>query len=145
MMMKKASGGDSPLRQGAGKTSGPSRSRVDDAGGLQYIFWKMDQVLGLSHRGEYIGRRAMSGGGPGSTPCPGAATGWPAPWGVWPPSGPPLFLLWTPSRVGKIETLAFVSSNSENISCVTFLKHKTAENRELALWHLINRLILENA
>jgi hypothetical protein len=38
--------------------------------------------------------------------------------------------------------LAFVSSNSENISCVAYLKHK---NRELALWHLINRLVPENA
>jgi hypothetical protein len=41
--------------------------------------------------------------------------------------------------------LALVSSNSENISCVTFLKHKIAENRELALWHLVNRLVPENA
>jgi hypothetical protein len=46
---------------------------------------------------------------------------------------------------GKIGTLAFVSSNSENISCVAFLKHKKAENRELALWHLVRRLVLENA
>jgi hypothetical protein len=46
---------------------------------------------------------------------------------------------------GKIGTSAFVSSNSENISCVAFLKYKTAENRELALWHLVNRLIPENA
>jgi hypothetical protein len=45
----------------------------------------------------------------------------------------------------KIGGLAFLSSNFENISCVTFLKHKTAENRELALWHLINRLVPENA
>jgi hypothetical protein len=45
----------------------------------------------------------------------------------------------------KIGTSAFVSSKSENISCVSFLKHKTAENRELALWHLVNRLGLENA
>jgi hypothetical protein len=41
--------------------------------------------------------------------------------------------------------LAFVSSNSENISCVIFLKHKIAENRELARWHLVNRLVPENA
>jgi hypothetical protein len=41
--------------------------------------------------------------------------------------------------------LAFVSSNSENISCVAFLKYKTVENRELALWHLVNRLVPENA
>jgi hypothetical protein len=40
---------------------------------------------------------------------------------------------------------AFVSSNSENISYVTFLKHKTAENRELALCHLVNRLVPKNA
>jgi hypothetical protein len=41
--------------------------------------------------------------------------------------------------------LAFVSSNFENISCVEFLKHKTVENRELALWHLVNMLLPENA
>jgi hypothetical protein len=41
--------------------------------------------------------------------------------------------------------LAFVSSNSENISCVTFLKHKNSRKQELALWHLVNRLVPENA
>jgi hypothetical protein len=46
---------------------------------------------------------------------------------------------------GKIGTSDFVLSNSENISGVTFLKHKAAENRELALWHLVNRLVPENA
>jgi hypothetical protein len=45
----------------------------------------------------------------------------------------------------KIGTSAFVSSNSENISYVAFLKYKTGENRELALWHLVSRLVLENA
>jgi hypothetical protein len=46
---------------------------------------------------------------------------------------------------GKIGTLAFVSSNSENISYVAFLKHKNNRNRELALWYLVSRLVLENA
>ena len=41
----------------------------------------------------------------------------------------------------KIGTLAFVLSNSENISCVTFLKHKNSRKQELALWHLVNRLV----
>ena len=36
-------------------------------------------------------------------------------------------------RVGKIGGWVFVPSNSENISCVTFLKRKTAENTQLAL------------
>jgi hypothetical protein len=46
---------------------------------------------------------------------------------------------------GKIGTSGFVSSNSENISCVTFLKHKNRRKQELALWHLVNRLVPENA
>jgi hypothetical protein len=60
---------------------------------------------------------------------------------------------WTPSRSrsvfdtlpGKIRLLELISSNSENISCVAFLKHKIAENRELALWHLVHRLVPEMA
>ena len=48
-------------------------------------------------------------------------------------------------RVGKIGTWPFVSCNSENIRRSTFLEQKTTENRELALWHLVNRLVPENA
>ena len=33
----------------------------------------------------------------------------------------------------KIGTAAFELSNSENISCVTFLKHKNSRKQELAL------------
>ena len=36
-------------------------------------------------------------------------------------------------RDGKILTGVFVLCNSENISCVAFLKQKTAENKKLAL------------
>ena len=50
-----------------------------------------------------------------------------------------------PVVTGKIGTWLFVWSNSENIYCVTVLKPKTAENRQLALWHLVNRLVPENA
>jgi hypothetical protein len=46
---------------------------------------------------------------------------------------------------GKIGTSGFDSSNSDNISCVTFLKHKNSRKQELALWHLANRLVPENA
>jgi hypothetical protein len=75
-------------------------------------------------------------------PRPGAGPRHPM---VWLAPGPPPSLLWTPSHVEKIGTLTFVSSNSENISRVAFLKHKTIENRELALWHLVNRLVPKNA
>jgi hypothetical protein len=61
--------------------------------------------------------------------------------------------LWAPSgsfsvlvlRSGKIGVSVFGLSNSDNISGVAFPKHKTAKNRELALWHLVSRLVLEIA
>jgi phage replication-related protein YjqB (UPF0714/DUF867 family) len=72
------------------------------------------------------------------------ARGWPTPpYGVaalWPTSGSHSIFVLHP---GKIEISELVSSNSENISCVSFLEYKTAENRELTLWHLVNRLVLE--
>jgi hypothetical protein len=102
--------------------------------------------LGFSPWREYIGGRAMSEGGPG------AHTTWWHDHGVtrattW--CGCLLALLLLPFglrlRDSKIVTLGFVSSNSENIFCVTFLKHKNSRKQELALWHLVNRLVLENA
>jgi hypothetical protein len=46
---------------------------------------------------------------------------------------------------GKIGVLAFVSSNSENIFCTTFLKYENSRKQELVLWHLVTRLVPENA
>jgi hypothetical protein len=48
-------------------------------------------------------------------------------------------------RDSKIGTLVFVSSNFENIFCTTFLKYKNSRKQELALWHLVNRLVPQNA
>ena len=54
-----------------------------------------------------------------------------------------------PSGLRNLPELLFmeekISSNFEDILCVGFLKPKTAENTELALWHLVNRLVPENA
>jgi hypothetical protein len=81
--------------------------------------------LGFSSRREYIGGRPMSEGGPGAHTTWSCGQGWTRAT-LW--CGQPL----APLRVsfglrlvsGKIGTSGFVSSNSENISCVTFLKHK---------------------
>jgi hypothetical protein len=91
---------------------------------------KLIRCLGVSRRGEFIGGRAMSGGGPGAHTMPqrgqwvARAMGW---------CGrplPPLRLRFGLRLVSeKIGTLAFVSSNSENISCVTFLKHKNSRKQ----------------
>jgi hypothetical protein len=113
-----------------GRASGPSRSRVDDSGGLQYVSWKIDRALRFSHRGEYIGGRAASGGGPGGPttwwrgPGAGCATLW-CGWRLAPLRL--CFGLRLMSR--KTGTLAFVSSNSENISCVAFLEHKNSRKQ----------------
>jgi hypothetical protein len=72
-------------------------------------------------------------------------------WGAVPPYGvastwpSPISALDSVFVSGKIGGLAFVSSNSENISCVTFLKYKNSRKQELALWNLVNRLVPENA
>jgi hypothetical protein len=129
-----------------GKASRPSRSCIDDGGGLQYVSRKTDRVFYIfPSRGIYRRKGGVRKWTRGPHQAPAWPRGSPRHGVVRPPSGTPLSLLWTPSRFGKIETLAFVSSNSENISCVAFLKHKNSRNRELTLWHLISRLVLENA
>ena len=60
---------------------------------------------------------------------------------VWMPCGPLLLPFGLRVRVRKIGGWVFFPSNSENIYCVTFLKRKTAENTQLALWHLVNRYV----
>jgi hypothetical protein len=91
---------------------------------------KLIGSLGFSRRGEYIGGRAASGGGPGSL----------TPWWHGPGLGratlgcgrvlAPLRLIFElRDALGKIGGSAFVSSNSENISCVAFLKHKNCRKQ----------------
>jgi hypothetical protein len=94
------------------------------------FFGKLIGPLGFSQRGEYIGGRAASEGGLGGPtswwrrPGAGRATLWCG----WPLA--PLRLCFGLRLVSeKIGTLAFVSSNSENISCVAFLKHKNSRKQ----------------
>jgi hypothetical protein len=58
------------------------------------------------------------------------ARGWAVPphgeVGPWPPSGSRSVFGTLP---GKIRLLELVSSNSENISCVAFLKHKNSRKQ----------------
>jgi hypothetical protein len=94
--------------------------------------------LGFSHRRLYIGGGAILEG------TRGAHTRW------WHGQGWTRATRWCGHLLdllrlcfglrlvsGKIGTSSFVSSNSENISCVTFLKHKSNGKQELALWHLV--------
>ena len=81
----------------------------------------------------------------GPTPSGGVARGTRATLWCGHPSGPLRVSFGLRVRVGKIGTSGFVSSNSENISRTTFLKYKNNRKQELAPWHLVNRLVPENA
>jgi hypothetical protein len=64
------------------------------------------------------------------SPQVGAARGWAAPPGGEAGPWPPLRLIFGLREASvKIGGSAFVSSNSENISCVTFLKHKNSKKQ----------------
>jgi hypothetical protein len=128
MVVEKASG------RVPGRAPGSSRSRFDDGGGLQYVSGKSDLSLRFfPSRGLYRRRGIVRSGArrphhgwaqPGAVPRPPV---------VWPASGPPPSHLRSSRSFGKIRGLAFVSSNSENISCVTFPKHK--KQQKTGNWH----------
>jgi hypothetical protein len=65
-----------------------------------------------------------------SSPQVGVARAWAAPphgvASLWPLSGSPSVLFLCP---GKIGVSVVISSNSENISCVAFLKHKNSRKQ----------------
>jgi hypothetical protein len=141
MVVEKASGRDSPLRQGAGKSFWTLPISGRRWRWLTMCFWKIDQVFRFFlSRGIYRRKGGVR-----------RWTSWSHPW--WRGQGlghatlgcgqalAPLRLIFgLRDASGKTGGSAFVSSNSENISCVAFLKHKNSRNRELALWHLVNRL-----
>jgi hypothetical protein len=83
--------------------------------------------LGFSHQRLYIGGGATLEGTRGAHTIGWRGQGWNVPPGgvatSWPSS---VFALDIVSSRGEIGILGFISSNSENISCVTFLKHKNS-------------------
>ena len=128
-----ASGDDFSLRQGAGKSFRTPRDGFGVDGGYRTLRGFLLGYLGFLRDGEYMGEEAES-----------EATWWAQTQGrrghrasrAWPLSGQLAGLLqlpfWLCLRDGKIRSWVFVPCNSENICCRTFLKHKTAENRN---WH----------
>jgi hypothetical protein len=89
---------------------------------------KLIGSLCFSRRGEYIGGRAASGGGPGGlTPWWGDQGLGRAPLGCGWPVAPLRLIFGLREASVKIGGSAFISFNSENISCVAFLKHKNSK------------------
>jgi hypothetical protein len=86
---------------------------------------KAIRPLGFSRLGDFIGKGASSGDGPGGLTMGGHGQGLGcAPlWCGW-PLGPVYLIFGLREASVKTGGSAFVSSNSKNISCETFLKHK---------------------
>ena len=130
-----------------GRTSELPRSEIDDDGRdgtFRGIF--IGKRLGFLRHRVFIGKRWTSGAWWGHHaiarhgPTLGRALLCRGALGALPK---------VPSGLRKLPDLLFmdekISSDSEDISRVGFLKRKTAENTELSLWHLVNRLVPENA
>jgi hypothetical protein len=117
-----------------GRASGSSRSRVDDGGGLQYVFWKIDRVLRV-----FPSRRIYRQKG-------GVRR-----WARWPhhlvarardrprhpmvhlPAGPPPSLLWTPSRIGKNRNFGFCFVQFREYFLCNF--SETQKHQKTGNWH----------
>ena len=93
--------------------------------------------LGFSIKEVFMGKRATSGEPCGPHTMSPCGRGNPRRHVGWELRGSPPSPFGLRVRDGKIGTWVFVPCNSENISCVTFLKRKTAENRKLALGILL--------
>jgi hypothetical protein len=89
------------------------------------ISGKLPTLLGFSISRLFIGEGASSGGCQGILTCRGRGQGLGRVALVCGALVAPLRLLFGSLELpGKIRLLELVSSNSENISCVAFLKHK---------------------
>ena len=70
MVMKMASGDNSPLRQSAGKSSRTPRDGFNDGGSIGVLCENWLSVLGIFRFGEYMGERARSVDARGPHTCP---------------------------------------------------------------------------
>jgi hypothetical protein len=113
-----------------GRAPGSSQSRFDDGGGLQYVSRKSNLSFRFfPSRGLYRRRgsvRRWTRWSHHRWARPGAE---PHPLVVRLAPGPLRLIFGLREASIKIGGSAFVSSNSENISCVTFLKHKNSRKQ----------------
>jgi hypothetical protein len=136
-----SSEGNSLSRQGAGTETSVPRNCSSMAAALRNFSW-MDAGRFRVFASEAIYRRNDDVRGHPRGPHHGLAR----PEGGAPPGGVATSV---PSSVSTLDSvfvsekkgcLTFVSSNSENISCITFLKYKNSRKQEL-----VNRLVPKNA
>ena len=133
MAMKKTSGGDSPLRQGAGKSFWTLPIFGSTAAADRDVFWKSDRVLRFfSSGGTYRRKGAVRGGATWphtGLARPGARPRRPC---VWGPRGPPPSGL----RMFGSSPVKYDFWNLFRPIPRIFPVHH--------FWHFVNRLVPEN-
>jgi hypothetical protein len=140
MAMKKTSGGDSPLRQGAGKSFWTLPIFGSPAAVDRDVFWKIDQVFRFFPSGGLYRRRGDVRGG---VRWPHTWLAWPRPWprqpSVWGPCGPLLLLFGSLEASWKNKTsgTCFVQFR-EYFMCIT---SETQKPQKTGNWHCGNLLI----
>jgi hypothetical protein len=118
----------------SGRASGPSRSRVDDDGGLQYVFWKIDRVFRVfSPRRIYRRKGGIRRWARWPHHLVARARGRPRHPMVRLPAGPPLSLLWTPSRIGKNRNFGFCFVQFREYFLCSF--SETQKQQKTGNWH----------
>jgi hypothetical protein len=119
------SGGTSPSRQGARTETSIPRNLSSMAAALRNCSGKNADCFRVFRCEASYRRRGVIRSGPGAPhhrwarPGPG-----PHPLVVRVPSGPSPASVWSSSFIWARGVFELVLSNSENISCVAFLKHK---------------------
>jgi hypothetical protein len=129
-----------------GRASGPSRSWVDEGSGLQYVSWKSVQAFRVFSEKRIYRRKGDVRGwtrGPHHLVAqPGGGPRYPM---VRLPPGCSSSLLWTPSLCQVNRSFGFCFVQFREYFLCNFSKTQNSRKQELALWHLVNRLVPENA
>ena len=114
-------------------------------GGYETLHGISSGVLGFSHLGAYIGEWAMSVESRGGVPTWRCGQGVAHAPRVWAPCGPPSSLLRTPGSRWKNKNVAFCFVQFREYFLCRISETKNSRKQGLALRHLVNRLVPENA
>ena len=101
---------------------------------------RVSRLDAIYRRKGGVGGQPRWGGGLGARPHPGPRRG---PAGL--PGVAPGSVLLAAAPFRSRNKSVKLASDSENISRMDFLKQKDSRIQELALWHLVNRLVPEKA
>jgi hypothetical protein len=117
-----------------GGASGPSRSRVDDGGGLQYVFWKRVRAPRVfPSRGLNRRKGNITGWTRRSHPLVARPRPGPRNRRVWLAHGPSPALLWTPSSCQVIRDFSFCFVQFQEYFVYNF--SETQKQQKTGKWH----------